>query len=282
MLLMLLQNEKPTHLAVAFDTSRQSFRTREYTEYKGNRGETPPEFKGQMPLLQDALRAMSITVLEKEDYEADDILATLATRGAAEGFDVLLVSGDRDTIQLVDDDVTLLYPNAQGVSQLKRYDTDAVVERYGIRPEQYPDVAALVGETSDNLPGIPKVGEKTAVKWLGLYGSLDGILEHADEIKGVVGDNLRDASARTRSATAGSTGSSATSSSTSRSPTSRRSRWTRRPCASSSTGSSSRPPARAGHQDGRRVERPDGRRHRGARGRGGRRGDRAGAAAAAR
>ena len=192
MLLLLLQNEKPTHLAVAFDISRQSFRTREYAEYKGNRGETPPEFRGQVPLLQDALKAMGVRTLEKEDFEADDILATLATRGAAEGYRVLLVSGDRDTIQLVDDDVTLLYPNTQGVSQLKRYDTDAVVERYGIRPEQYPDVAALVGETSDNLPGIPKVGEKTAVKWLGLYGDLDGILAHADEIKGVVGQNLRD------------------------------------------------------------------------------------------
>ncbi|WP_130352819.1 DNA polymerase I [Agromyces ramosus] len=192
MLLLLLQNEKPTHLAVAFDISRQSFRTREYAEYKGNRGETPPEFRGQVPLLQDALKAMGVRTLEKEDFEADDILATLATRGAAEGYRVLLVSGDRDTIQLVGDDVTLLYPNTQGVSQLKRYDTDAVVERYGIRPEQYPDVAALVGETSDNLPGIPKVGEKTAVKWLGLYGDLDGILAHADEIKGVVGQNLRD------------------------------------------------------------------------------------------
>ncbi|MGR0317853.1 DNA polymerase I [Agromyces sp. ZXT2-3] len=191
MLLMLLRNEKPTHLAVAFDTSRQSFRTREYTEYKANRSETPSEFKGQIGLLKDALRAMRITVLEKEDYEADDILATLATRGAAEGYDVLVVSGDRDTIQLVDDDITLLYPNVQGVSQLKRYDADAVLERYGVRPEQYPEVAALVGETSDNLPGITKVGEKTAVKWLGLYGSLDGILEHIDEIKGVVGDNLR-------------------------------------------------------------------------------------------
>ncbi|MGW9185133.1 DNA polymerase I [Agromyces sp. NPDC055661] len=192
MLLLLLQNEKPTHLAVAFDMSRQSFRTREYAEYKGNRGETPVEFKGQVPLLQDALRAMGVRTLEKEDFEADDILATLASRGAAEGYRVLLVSGDRDTIQLVNDDVTLLYPNTQGVSQLKRYDTDAVVERYGIRPEQYPDVAALVGETSDNLPGIPKVGEKTAVKWLGLYGDLDGILAHAEEIKGVVGQNLRD------------------------------------------------------------------------------------------
>lgn len=192
MLLLLLANEKPTHLAVAFDMSRQSFRTREYAEYKGNRGETPLEFRGQVPLLQDALQAMGVRTLEKEDYEADDILATLAARGAAEGYRVLLVSGDRDTIQLVNDDVTLLYPNTQGVSQLKRYDTEAVMERYGIRPEQYPDVAALVGETSDNLPGIPKVGEKTAVKWLGLYGDLDGILAHADEIKGVVGQNLRD------------------------------------------------------------------------------------------
>lgn len=192
MLLLLLQNEKPTHLAVAFDVSRHSFRTREYAEYKGTRGETPPEFKGQVPLLQEALQAMGIQVLEKEDFEADDILATLAARGRTEGYRVLLVSGDRDTIQLVNDDVTLLYPNAQGVSQLKRYDPEAVVERYGIRPEQYPDVAALVGETSDNLTGITKVGEKTAVKWLGLYGDLDGILAHADEIKGVVGQNLRD------------------------------------------------------------------------------------------
>ena len=192
MLLLLLQNEKPTHLAVAFDVSRFSFRNREFSEYKGTRSETPPEFKGQVPLLQDALTAMGVRILEKEDYEADDILATLAARGRAEGYRVLLVSGDRDTIQLVNDDVTLLYPNTQGVSQLKRYDTAAVMERYGIRPEQYPDVAALVGETSDNLIGITKVGEKTAVKWLGLYGDLDGILEHADEIKGVVGQNLRD------------------------------------------------------------------------------------------
>lgn len=192
MLLLLLQNEKPTHLAVAFDVSRFSFRTREYPEYKGTRGETPVEFKGQVPLLQDALRAMGVRVLEKEDFEADDILATLAARGRGEGYRVLLVSGDRDTIQLVNDDVTLLYPNTQGVSQLKRYDTEAVMERYGIRPEQYPDIAALVGESSDNLIGISKVGEKTALKWLGLYGDLDGILAHADEIKGVVGQNLRD------------------------------------------------------------------------------------------
>src|SRR5690349_11144372 len=190
MLINLIKAEKPTHLAVAFDTSRQSFRTREYTEYKANRSETPSEFKGQIPLLQDCLAAMSIQVLQQEDIEADDILATLATQGASQGFRVLVCSGDRDTIQLVNDDITLLYPNVQGVSQLKRYDRDAVIERYGVPPEQYPDIAALVGETSDNLPGVPKVGEKTAVKWLTQFGSLDALLEGADSIKGVVGGNL--------------------------------------------------------------------------------------------
>jgi DNA polymerase-1 len=192
MLILLLQKEKPTHLAVAFDMSRFSFRNREYEEYKGTRDETPPEFKGQVPLLQEALKAMNIITIGKEDYEADDVLATLAERGKTEGFDVLLVSGDRDTIQLVDDSVTLLYPNARGVSELKRYDRQAVLDRYGIEPHQYPDIAALVGETSDNLIGIDKVGEKTAVKWVLQYGSLDGILEHAEEIKGVVGQKLRE------------------------------------------------------------------------------------------
>ncbi|PJJ72245.1 DNA polymerase I [Diaminobutyricimonas aerilata] len=192
MLILLLQNEKPTHLAVAFDISRYSFRTREYAEYKGTRGETPPEFVGQVPLLQEALKAMNIPTVTKEDYEADDVLATLAKRGSAEGFRVSVVSGDRDTIQLVDDDITLLYPNARGVSELKRYDRDAVLERYGIEPYQYPDVAALVGESSDNLIGIDKVGEKTAVKWVKQFGDLQGILDHADEIKGVVGEKLRE------------------------------------------------------------------------------------------
>ncbi|MGN6128038.1 MAG: 5'-3' exonuclease H3TH domain-containing protein, partial [Humibacter sp.] len=192
MLLLLLQNERPTHLAVAFDLSRHSFRTDEYADYKGTRGETPNEFKGQIPLIQESLRAMNIPILEKEQFEADDILATLATQGAAEGFRVLVVSGDRDTIQLVDDDVTLLYPNVRGVSELKRYDREAVLERYGIPPEKYPEVAALVGETSDNLPGIDKVGEKTAVKWVLQYGTVQNLIEHADEIKGVVGQNLRD------------------------------------------------------------------------------------------
>ncbi|OJU45044.1 MAG: DNA polymerase I [Microbacterium sp. 69-7] len=192
MFVNLVKAEQPTHLAVAFDTSRHSFRTEEYPEYKANRSESPAEFKGQIPLLQDCLAAMNVTVLTEEGIEADDILATLATRGADEGYDVLVCSGDRDTIQLVTDDVTLLYPSVQGVSQLKRYTPDAVVEKYGLPPANYPDIAALVGETSDNLPGVPKVGEKTAVKWLTQWGSLDALLENADKITGVVGGNLRD------------------------------------------------------------------------------------------
>ena len=192
MFVNLVKAEQPTHLAVAFDTSRHSFRTDEYPEYKATRSESPAEFKGQIPLLQDALAAMNVPVLTKEGIEADDILATLATEGAAAGYDVLVCSGDRDTIQLVTDDVTLLYPSVQGVSQLKRYTPDAVVEKYGLPPANYPDIAALVGETSDNLPGVPKVGEKTAVKWLNQWGSLDALLENADKITGVVGGNLRE------------------------------------------------------------------------------------------
>ena len=192
MFLGLLKKENPTHVAVAFDLSRFSFRTRIYPEYKATRGDTPEEFIGQVPLLQEALAAMGVVTLTKEDYEADDILATLAHTGSEAGFDVLVVSGDRDTFQLVNDRVTVLYPNARGVAELKRYTPAAVEERYGVPPHKYPDIAALVGETSDNLVGIDKVGEKTAVKWIIQYGSLDSVLEHAEDITGVVGQNLRD------------------------------------------------------------------------------------------
>ncbi|MCP2030896.1 DNA polymerase-1 [Okibacterium sp. HSC-33S16] len=192
MFINLIRDHKPTHIAVAFDISRFSFRTREYPDYKGTRGETPSEFIGQVPLLQDVLAAMNVTTISIEDYEADDILATLSVQGREQGYRVLVVSGDRDTIQLVNDDVTLLYPSRMGVSDLTRYDAAKVMDRYGIQPHQYPEVAALVGETSDNLPGIPKVGEKTAVKWLNQFGSLDAILENADKITGKVGESLRE------------------------------------------------------------------------------------------
>lgn len=191
MLLNLLEVEKPTHLAVAFDISGPSFRATEYPEYKGNRGETPIEFYGQTELLEDAMQSMNITTLTKKDYEADDILASLADQASAAGFRVLVVSGDRDTFQLISDDTTILYP-VKGVMNLARMDDAAVLERYGIHAKQYPDLAALVGETSDNLPGIPGVGPKTAAKWLQEHGNLDTILEKASEIPGKVGESLRE------------------------------------------------------------------------------------------
>jgi len=191
MLLNIIANEKPTHLAVAFDISRVSFRTEEYPEYKGTRGETPPEFNGQTELLTEALAAMNIVTLTRENYEADDLIASLADQGAAKGFRVLIVSGDRDTFQLIQDEVTILYP-VKGVMNLARMTDEAVVEKYGIHAKQYPDLAALVGETSDNLPGIPGVGPKTAAKWLQQYGDLNSILAAASEISGKVGDNLRE------------------------------------------------------------------------------------------
>ena len=191
MLLNLLEGEKPTHLAVAFDISGPSFRATEYPEYKGNRGETPPEFLGQTELLEDAMQSMNITTLTKKDYEADDILASLADQASAGGFKVLVVSGDRDTFQLISDDTTILYP-IKGVMNLARMDDSAVVERYGIHAKQYPDLAALVGETSDNLPGIPGVGPKTAAKWLQQHGDLKTILEHAADVPGKVGESLRE------------------------------------------------------------------------------------------
>lgn len=191
MMLNILQNEKPTHLAVAFDLSRSSFRTDEYPEYKGTRGETPPEFNGQTELLDEALKAMGIVTLTKVNYEADDIIASLADQGAAAGYRVLIVSGDRDTFQLIQDDVTILYP-VKGVMNLNRMNDEAVVEKYGIHAKQYPDLAALVGETSDNLPGVPGVGPKTAAKWLVQYGDLEGVLKAAQEIPGKVGESLRE------------------------------------------------------------------------------------------
>jgi len=191
MLLNILQSEKPTHLAVAFDLSRHSFRTDEYPEYKGTRGESPPEFNGQTELLREALAAMNILTLTRENYEADDVIASLADQGAAAGYKVLIVSGDRDTFQLIQDDVTILYP-VKGVMNLARMTDEAVLEKYGIHAKQYPDLAALVGETSDNLPGVPGVGPKTAAKWLQQYGNLDGVLAAQNDIPGKVGESLRE------------------------------------------------------------------------------------------
>ncbi|WP_296665346.1 DNA polymerase I, partial [Demequina sp.] len=151
---------------------------------------TPPEFEPQVPLIREMLGALRVTAVDKPRYEADDLLATYARLGREAGLTVLVVSGDRDTIQLVNDDVTLLYPR-KGVSDLVRFTPDAVAEKYGVRPEQYPDLAALVGESSDNLPGVPGVGPKTAAKWIGVYGGLEGILDGADDVPGKAGESLR-------------------------------------------------------------------------------------------
>ena len=183
MLINVLRDEKPTHLVVAFDVSRQTFRSEIYSEYKANRSTTPDEFRGQLDLIKEVLKALNIPYLEKEGFEADDVIATMATRAEAADFDVLICTGDRDEFQLVSDAVTVLYPR-KGVSDLARMTPKAVEERYFATPARYPDLAALVGESSDNLPGVPGVGPKTAAKWLDMYDGLENLAAHAGELKG--------------------------------------------------------------------------------------------------
>lgn len=191
MLLSLLERERPSHLLVAFDVSRESFRTREYPAYKATRSETPEEFNGQTELLYEVLSAMNIRSLGIPDFEADDILATAASLGSKQGYRVLVVSGDRDTFQLIEPDVTILYP-IKGVLNLARMDDAAVLAKYGVHANQYPDLAALVGETSDNLVGVPGVGPKTAAKWVAQFGSLANLLANSADLSGKVGESLRD------------------------------------------------------------------------------------------
>ncbi|EJZ10193.1 DNA polymerase I [Mycolicibacterium vaccae] len=190
MLINLLRDEQPSHIAAAFDVSRQTFRKEKYPEYKEGRSATPDEFRGQIDITKEVLGALGITVLAEPGFEADDLIATLATQAENEGYRVLVVTGDRDSLQLVSDDVTVLYPR-KGVSELTRFTPEAVVEKYGLTPAQYPDFAALRGDPSDNLPGIPGVGEKTATKWIVEYGSLQALVDNVDKVKGKVGDALR-------------------------------------------------------------------------------------------
>ncbi|MGN9804079.1 DNA polymerase I [Micromonospora sp. L32] len=190
MLINVLRDEQPTHIVVAFDVSRRSFRTEKYAEYKAGRKETPTDFKGQVSLIKEVLDALRVPVVEKEGFEADDVIATLACQARDQGMEVLISSGDRDALQLVGERVTLLYPR-KGVSDLARMDPAAVEAKYGVGPERYRDLAALVGEDSDNLSGVDGVGPKTAAKWINLYGGVDGVVASADAIKGKAGDNLR-------------------------------------------------------------------------------------------
>src|SRR5690349_21431776 len=191
MLIKMLQDEQPSHVAVAFDVSRATFRREEYPDYKAGRAETPDDFRGQVELIRKVLDALAIRYLGVENYEADDVIATLTKQAEAQGMNVLICTGDRDALQLVDDQVTVLYPR-RGVSEMTRFTPEAVEEKYGLSPAQYPDFAALRGDPSDNLPNIPGVGEKTAAKWIADFGSLGELVDRVDEVKGKAGDKLRE------------------------------------------------------------------------------------------
>ncbi len=191
MLINLVRDEQPTHIAVAFDVSRASFRTEQYAEYKAGRAVTPEGFRGQVDLVRQVLDVLGITAIAIEGYEADDIIATLATQAAACRLPTLICTGDRDAFQLVTEHCTVLYPR-KGVSDLARITPSEVQQRYGVPPGRHRDLAALVGESSDNLPGVPGVGPKTAAKWLATYGSLEELVARADEIAGKAGDSLRE------------------------------------------------------------------------------------------
>jgi DNA polymerase I len=191
MLINVLRDEQPTHIGVAFDKSRQTFRLAEYSEYKAKRNKTPEEFSSQLPLINEVLDALRIRHLSLEGYEADDIIATLVTEALAEGMDVLILTGDRDSLQLVTEHSTVLYP-MRGVSELARMTPEAVETKYGVPPHRYPELAAIVGETSDNLPGVPGVGPGFAARWINEFDGLDNVVAHADRIPGKKGDALRE------------------------------------------------------------------------------------------
>jgi DNA polymerase-1 len=191
MLLSLLTTEKPTHVAVAFDVSRTTFRSEIFPEYKANRAKTPDEFRSQMSYLHQLVESFGISTFEIQGYEADDIIATIAKAAEKEGAQVLICTGDRDSFQLISDKTTVLYPK-RGVSDLVRMNAVALLEKYGMTPEQYPDFAALRGDPSDNLPSVPGVGEKTAAKWIIEYGSLKQLLAHVDDLGGKAGQSLKD------------------------------------------------------------------------------------------
>ena len=191
MLINILRDEKPSHLAVAFDVGRKTFRSEIYAEYKANRSESPTDFRGQVSLVQEVLAALHVPVITAEGYEADDVIATLTVQAVEQGMDVLIATGDRDALQLVNDHVTVLYPR-KGVSDMTRFTPAEVETKYGLSPTQYPDFAALRGDPSDNLPSIPSVGEKTAAKWIREYGSLDALVDQVDTVKGKVGEKLRE------------------------------------------------------------------------------------------
>ncbi|HEY9244181.1 MAG TPA: DNA polymerase I [Streptosporangiaceae bacterium] len=191
MLINVLRDEQPTHVAVAFDRGEPTFRHEQYVEYKANRRETPADFRSQLSLIFEVLDALGIARLSVPGYEADDIIATLATEAEASGMDVVIVTGDRDAFQLISDSVSVL-KTGRGVSETTRFTPEVLMASYGLTPAQYPDFAAVRGDPSDNLPNIPGVGEKTAARWITEFGSLTELADRVDEVKGKAGDKLRE------------------------------------------------------------------------------------------
>lgn len=191
MLSQVIDAEHPDHLAVAFDVKGGTFRNQMLPQYKGTRDAAPEELLSQLPLIQQMLTALGVTYIEKPGYEGDDVIGTLASMGDQAGYRTLVLSGDRDAFQLINDNITVLYPGHH-FKDLKHMTPDAVQEKYHVSPAQYPDLAALRGETADNIPGVPGVGDGFAAKWINQYGGLEQIIEHADEISGKKGEALRE------------------------------------------------------------------------------------------
>lgn len=183
MLTKLMAEQQPDLMVLAFDKSRHTFRTERYADYKGTRDKTPEELLSQFPLLREFAANMGIPFLEKDNYEADDIIGTLATQAAAKGYDVRVITGDRDALQLVRPNLRVLLTK-KGISEIKDYDTAAFEEEYGFEPLKLIDLKGLMGDTSDNIPGVPGVGPKTASKLLLAYGSVENVLAHVGEVSG--------------------------------------------------------------------------------------------------
>ena len=189
MLVRLLSDQHPDAIAVAWDVSRQTFRSEEYPEYKAQRSATPDTFKSQLPLIREVLDALDVPQVQREGYEADDVIASISESAKDAGWDVLIVTGDRDAFQLIEDGRSIMYTR-RGITDTVIADRAYVEDRYGIGPEQYVERSALCGDTSDNLPGVPGVGDKTAAKLLRAHGSIEGIYEHLDEQTPKLRENL--------------------------------------------------------------------------------------------
>jgi DNA polymerase-1 len=190
MMINLLTEYKPTHVAVCFDEGRDTFRKKLFPQYKANRSASPDEFRVQVSLIRNLVDALGIQSFSDATYEADDLIATIATNASESGQEVLIITSDRDSFQLINDQINVLYPK-KGLSEVAKMTPAAIVEKYGLTPKQYLDFAALRGDSSDNLPGIPGVGEKTAASWIQKFGSLSELISAQDELTGKVGESFR-------------------------------------------------------------------------------------------